>query len=194
MSELLEVGSGGGSAGAAAAAAGGAGAAQDKQRPIEARKAVPVQKLAYSHLQTNSLKQSYQMTVNANNLVHHAHSLLGLVARLKLAHLLANSALDRTRQQAEELDATTAGIDGIAAAEEPLHPLEIGVPHPSTIPAHMMPAHLLRTQQQLHHTGLDLYAKISELDRQVEKLQWERQKEEKGSAQTEEKQASPMQP
>jgi UDP-N-acetylglucosamine pyrophosphorylase len=56
LAELLEIG-------------GGAGAAGEKLKFVQPRKAIPVQKLSYSQLQTSALKQQYQTTVNANNLV-----------------------------------------------------------------------------------------------------------------------------
>jgi hypothetical protein len=146
LAELREIGGG--------IAALGATGAVEKQKPIPVRKAVPVQKVAYSQLQTSAMKQSYQTTVNANNLVHHAHSLLGLVGRLKLSMLLAHSAQDRNRQELTEAPDTLR------------HPLE--AVHPSSIPAHQFPLHLQRTQQQLHATAMDLQAQMNEIDRRME--------------------------
>lgn len=96
--------------------------------------------------------------------VHHAHSLLGLVSRLKLAVLLGESAQDRSRQSAAGGESSTSTV--VAAA----HPME--APHPSQIPAHHLPLHLQRAQQQLHQTSLELQAKMNELDRQVEEERW----------------------
>lgn len=63
LAELAEIG---GVAGATGSAGGAAG---EKVKFVQPRKAIPVQKLSYSQLQTSALKQQYQTTVNANNLV-----------------------------------------------------------------------------------------------------------------------------
>lgn len=147
LADLREIGGG--------LAALGATGAVDKQKAIPVRKPVPVQRVAYSQLQAGAMKQAYQTTVYANTLVHHAHSLLGLVGRLKLAVLLAHAAQDRNRQEPTE------------APDTMRHPLEPPM-HPATIPAHHFPLHLQRTQQQLHASSMELDAQMNELDRLME--------------------------
>jgi hypothetical protein len=163
LAELLEVGgaaapaataattagAGGSSGGGGSGGGGTGGLAGEKLKFVPPRKSIPVQKLSYSQLQASALKQSYQTSVNAHNLVHHAHSLLGLVGRLKLSVLLAKAAQDASRQERDGKHSVDPAAAAAAAAASLRHPLEAPI-HPSTIPAHLLPLHLQRTQQQLH--------------------------------------------
>jgi len=147
-------------------AVGGArasGLADERLTPISARKAVPVQKISYQQLQASAVKQAYQTAVYANSLVHHAHGLLGLVSRLKLSGILADAALDATRRERN----ATATPAAAPSEEHAHHPLESSI-DPATIPPHLLPLHLQRTQQQLHDSGLELYAQVADIDRQIE--------------------------
>lgn len=80
--------------------------------------------------------------------------------------LLAQSAQDASRREPSAAAAPDADGDGAAAAAA-RHPLEAPI-HPSAIPAHLLPLHMQRTQQQLHDTGLELYSQVCEIDRQLE--------------------------
>lgn len=162
LAHLLEIG---GQSSGSGSGSSGAGLSADKLKPVPPRKSLPVQKLSYSQLQTSALKQTYQTAVNANNLVHHTHSLMGLVARLKLAVLLAHSAQDAARQG--KTGNAPESPEAAAAQSSLRHPLEAPI-HPGAIPAHLLPLHMQRTQQQLHDSGLDLYAQVCEIDRQLE--------------------------
>ena len=78
--------------------------------------------------------------------------------------LLTESAQDRSRQAASESE---------ESANLPTLPFEAS--HPHTIPSHLFPLHLQRTQQQLHQTAMELQAQVNEAERALEEQRWKEQ-------------------
>jgi len=178
------------------------GIGSDKLKYAPARRNVAIQKVSYSQGQMSQLKSDLSTEIHATSLLHHAQSLLGLIGRLKLSMLLAESAQDRARQDRIHADAMSLARDGATATtatimdtsgsgrratsvDAPPYSSSSSSIHPSLIPPHQMPLHLQRTQQLMQYSGLDLSAQMIELERQLQELnEEERRLKEQTQAQT----------